>query len=293
MEETPPKKKTELQKLPSPKKRSNVHREKALEKNVSAPAIMKIEKENKSTTTTGTKSENLKKSNSTIKAKGGKREHTKAKTLDIKKKEHDSSSSISVSFPSLRHSLDSNLASFFKVKSQKDTPGSNVRVPIDLAELPPPLSPSSSILLDGKPVLERSSSRSLIRHTYTRPSSNNLNPPELILFKKNFDSLTSNLKNKEKEIGDAKLETRKNETLIQKLTIDIQGSHILIQNLQKEHQTIKEKENSSSSVGSVVMRQKKKIRAYKEQLDSVESENAELKKLLQILRKHKKKDSKT
>jgi len=263
-----------------------------MEKNNSAPVIIKIEKENKPTT--GTKAENFKKSNSTIKPKGGKKEHTKAKTLEIKKKEHDSSSSsISVSFPSLRHSLDSNLASFFKVKSQKDTPGSNVRVPIDLAELPPPLSPSSSILLDGKPVLERSSSRSLIRHTYTRPSSNNLNPPELILFKKNFDSLTSNLKNKEKEIGDAKLETRKNETLIQKLTIDIQGSHILIQNLQKEHQTIKEKENSSSSVGSVVMRQKKKIRAYKEQLDSVESENAELKKLYQSLLKQKKKNSKT
>jgi len=179
------------------------------------------------------------------------------------------------------------------VKSPKDTP--NVRIPIDLAELPPPLSPASSILLDGKPGLERSSSRSLIRHTYTRTqSSNNLNPPELILLKQNFDTLSGTLKHKEKEIEDAKFETRKNETLIQKLTIDIQGSHILIQNLQKEHQTIKEKENSSSSVGSVVMRQKKKIRAYKEQLDSVESENADLKKLLQSLRKHnKKKDSKT
>jgi len=175
---------------------------------------------------------------------------------------------------------------------------SGVRIQIDLAE-PPPLrgtTGSSSLLMDGegKPRLERSSSRSLNRHNYTRSQSNaavvNSTTNEFVQLRKSFETLSQNLESKEKEIEDTKSETIKNEQLVQKLNIDLQGAHILIQNLQKEQQQTKEKESSSSSVGSVVMRQQKKIKAYKEQLDSIEAENTELKKLLQSLKKHKKKD---
>jgi len=176
-------------------------------------------------------------------------------------------------------------------KSLKDS--TPVRIQIDLAEPPPPARPNSSALLtiDGKPRLERSSSRSLNRHTYTRTTStSNLHPNnEFMQLRKTYETLSNALQTKEKEIEDAKEDTRKNEILIQKLNIDLQGSQILIQNLQKEYQTIIEKENSSSSVGSVVKRQQKKIKAYKEQLDSMEAENSELKKLLQSLKKQKNK----
>jgi len=241
-----------------------------LEKNVSSPNM---------TTTIITKVENLKRSNPGPVSKtkgGGKKDHAKTKTNEVKKHEH----SLSVTLPSLRHSLDSsNIASFFKVKSSPKDPKS-VRLPIDLAEPPPPLSASSS-LLQGKPHLERTSSRSLNRHNYTRTqSTNNLNPAsEAIPIRRTFEGLSNTLRDKEKEIVYVKEETRKNEILIQKLTIDLQGSHILIKNLQKEHQTVKVKEKENgNTVGSVMMRQKKKITAYKEQLDSIESENAELKK---------------
>jgi len=183
----------------------------------------------------------------------------------------------------MRHSYS---ATDIPIKKPKDT---TVRIQIDLSEPPPPS--TSSILIDGKPHLERSASRSLNRHAYTRTqSSSNMIPTEYIQLKKTCESLSNTLQSKQKEIEDAKEETRKNEVLIQKLNIDLQGSQILIQNLQKEYQTIIEKENSSSSVGSVVKRQQKKINAFKEQLDQCEVENSELKKLLTSLKKHKKKE---
>jgi hypothetical protein len=104
------------------KPRSNIPREKGiLEKNISSPNMMtKIDKDHPRIIPTLEKNisspnirtniipkvENLKKSNpSPSKTKGGgKKDHAKSKTMEVKKKEHEYS--LSVTLPSLRHSLD-------------------------------------------------------------------------------------------------------------------------------------------------------------------------------------------
>jgi len=253
---------------PSKKARSNVQG-----KSSTLPRPTKTDKDKKSTPTNKPK---------------GKKEHSKSKIItEIKKKED--TPEITITVPTMRHTYSGGEIS---IKNKpKDSP---VRIQIDLAEPPPPppRTGSSSLLsIDGKPSLERSSSRSLNRHAYTRTqsSSNIIFNNEYVQLKKTTESLTNTLQSKVKEIDDAKEDTRKSEALIQKLNIDLQGSQILIQNLQKEYQNEKEKEKSSS-VGSVVKRQQKKIKAFKEQLDQCEAENSELKKLLTSLKRQKKKE---
>jgi len=166
------------------------------------------------------------------------------------------------------------------------------RLPIDLDEPPPPRVGANAPLIadssyETKPRLERSLSRSLNRHTYSR-SSSSTNVNEVLHLRKTLELLSQTFEAKEKEVNNNINEKQKQEELVIKLTTDLKGAHILIQTLQKENQTQGQHRDKLAAGGSVVMRQQKKIKMFKEQLEKLESENSELKKELQSLKKKKK-----
>jgi len=144
------------------------------------------------------------------------------------------------------------------------TQSAPVRIPIDLAEPPPPQRPGSNIpiLVDGpfepKPRLERS----LSRHIYSR-STSKVNLNEALQLRKTLEILSASVEEKEKELEEIKYNKQKQEELVKKLNTDLKGAHILIQTLQKENQVQGQHRDKLAAGGSVAIRQKKKNKSFK------------------------------
>eukprot|EP01124_Arcella_intermedia_P020215 TRINITY_DN27712_c0_g1_i1.p1 TRINITY_DN27712_c0_g1~~TRINITY_DN27712_c0_g1_i1.p1 ORF type:complete len:814 (-),score=232.17 TRINITY_DN27712_c0_g1_i1:57-2138(-) len=200
----------------------------------------------------------------------GRKDHTRSKSSGSVEFKVDESMPIDKKHHSKTHSLN-------------EAP----RIQIDLAEPPPSFTQHNQGGTD-KPRLERSLSRSLSRHQYLRTTSTT-NVSEGLHLRKTLDGLIHTLEEKNNKIKENIEEKHALEEQTKKLTVDIKGAHILIQTLQKENQVQgPQRDKMNLAGGSVVMRQQKKIKALKEQLEMLQHENSELKKELQAAKKKKK-----
>jgi len=142
----------------------------------------------------------------------------------------------------------------------------------------------------GKPPLERQISRSLNRHMYTRSVSSLIQTnEELNQLRSKLESLNQSLDSKQSQLEESRQGKLNGEALLAKLNVDLKGANILLQTLQKESQNqVQIRDKVIVDSNSVFTRHQKKIKAYKNQKGQLESENSELKKELQVLKKKKK-----
>jgi len=94
---------------------------------------------------------------------------------------------------------------------------------------------------------------------------------------------------RERDVEESREGRQKGEVLFAKWSVDLKGAQILLQTLQKEGQNqVQIRNKVTVDSNTVFTRHQKKVKAFKNQLGQLASENSELKKELQALKKKKK-----